>query len=59
MKGGKRGLIQNSADLCKARPKAEVKMNGQNGKTHDFKQPISVRCGKKSKHKKAQKNHHK
>jgi hypothetical protein len=59
LKGGKRGLIQNSADLCRVRPKAEVRMAGQNGKTHDFKQPISVRCGKKSKHKKAQKNHHK
>ncbi len=46
LKGGKRGLIQNSADLCKASPKAEVKMNGQNGKTEDFEQKIAVKCGK-------------
>jgi hypothetical protein len=49
LKGGKRSLIQNSANLCKARPKAEVKMGGQNGKASDFKAPISVKCGKKSK----------
>jgi hypothetical protein len=59
LKGGKRGLIQNSANLCKARQKAEVKLTGQNGKAHDFKQKISVKCGKRAKHKNAQKNHHK
>ena len=52
LKGGKRGLIQNSANLCKVKPRAEVKMGGQNGKTHDFKTPISTKCGKKSKSKK-------
>jgi hypothetical protein len=56
LKGGKKSLIQNSANLCKAQPKAEVKMGGQNGKTHDFKQPIHVSCGKKSKGKKAAKH---
>ncbi len=49
LKGGKRGLIQNSADLCKAKPKAEVKMEGQNGKTDDFEQKIAVKCGKPDK----------
>jgi hypothetical protein len=49
LKGGKVGLVQNSANLCKATQKAEVKMTGQNGKTHDFKQPISVSCGGKKK----------
>jgi hypothetical protein len=47
LKGGKRGLIQNSADLCKSEPKAEVQMEGQNGKPNDFKQKISVSCPKK------------
>jgi len=46
LKGGKKSLIQNSANLCKVKPKAEVKMGGQNGKTNDFAQPIVVRCGK-------------
>ncbi|HTT93882.1 MAG TPA: hypothetical protein VMF55_04370 [Solirubrobacterales bacterium] len=54
LKGGKRGLIQNSADLCKVKPKAEVKMAGQNGKTHDFTAPIQISCGgNKSKGKKS------
>lgn len=48
LKGGKQGLLQNSANLCKVRPKAEVKMTGQNGKTSDFKQKIAVSCPKKS-----------
>jgi hypothetical protein len=46
LKGGKQSLIQNSADLCRVRPKAEVKMEGQNGKTDDFRQRIDVACGK-------------
>jgi len=56
LKGGKRSLIQNSANLCKVHPKAEVKMTGQNGKTNDFEQPIQISCGKKSKGKKAAKH---
>jgi hypothetical protein len=52
LKGGNRSLIQNSANLCKVQPKAEVKMTGQNGKTNDFDQKIAVACGK-SKPKKA------
>jgi hypothetical protein len=49
LKGGKRSLIQNSANLCKVQPKAEVKMTGQNGKTNDFEQKIAVACGKAKK----------
>jgi hypothetical protein len=51
LKGGKRSLIQNSANLCKARPKAEVKMTGQNGRTNDFEQKIAVKCPKAKKSK--------
>ncbi len=50
LKGGKRSLIQNSADLCKAKPSAEVKMRGQNGKTDDFMQKIAVDCGGPKRH---------
>jgi hypothetical protein len=58
LKGGKRGLIENSQNLCKTRPKARVQMTGQNGKVHDFRQKISTRCKKAThekhaKHKKA------
>jgi hypothetical protein len=51
LKGGARSLIQNSANLCKVQPKAEVKMTGQNGKTNDFEQKIAVKCGKGKKSK--------
>lgn len=53
LNGGKRSLIQNSANLCKVQPKAEVKMTGQNGKTNDFEQKIAVSCRKAKKSKKA------
>jgi hypothetical protein len=46
LKGGKRGLIENSQNLCKSKPKATVKMEGQNGKPDDFEQKISVQCPK-------------
>jgi len=32
MQGGKRGLVVNSADLCKRQQRATLKMRGQNGK---------------------------
>jgi hypothetical protein len=48
LKGGRRGLIQNSQDLCRSRPAARVQMTGQNGKAHDFTQRLSLSCrGKK------------
>jgi hypothetical protein len=46
LKGGKKGLIENSVDLCKVKPTAGVKLEGQNGKPHDFAQPIATSCGK-------------
>jgi hypothetical protein len=52
LKGGKRGLLQNSKNLCQVKPVANVQMTGQNGKTHDFEQKIGTSCGsgkKKSK----------
>lgn len=45
--GGKRGLIETSVDLCKSPQRATVKMDGQNGKVHDFGLPLRTRCGKK------------
>jgi hypothetical protein len=45
LKGGKRGLIQNSKNLCKVKPVANVLMTGQNGKVNNFKQMISTSCG--------------
>jgi hypothetical protein len=46
MKGGKRGLLQNSANLCKVKNIATVKMNGQNGKAADSEVKVGNQCGK-------------
>jgi hypothetical protein len=51
LKGGKRGLIENSVDLCRVAPKAGVKLVGQNGKASEGTQAIRTSCkgGDKSK----------
>jgi uncharacterized repeat protein (TIGR01451 family) len=64
MQGGKKGLLINSANLCKLKPaatKAVVKMEGQNGKTHDTEPVVKSACNKAKKHKKGRrgKGHHK
>lgn len=46
MKGGKEGLLVNSTDLCGAKHRATVKMDGQNGRAHDFKPLLRSDCGK-------------
>jgi hypothetical protein len=47
MKGGKRGLLVNSVNLCKAPAKAVVKTTGQNGAVHDFNPKLATGCHKK------------
>jgi hypothetical protein len=44
MKGGKKGLLVNSRDLCENPSRAVVRMNGQNGKVHDFSTLMKNRC---------------
>jgi hypothetical protein len=51
MKGGKKSLIVNSRNLCKAPARAKVRMVGQNGKRHNEKPVVQTSCGKKSKKK--------
>jgi hypothetical protein len=54
LQGGKKGLLQNSTNLCKSTNKATVRMDGQNGKAHDFKtvvRPTSCSAKKKPKKK--------
>lgn len=46
--GGKRGLIENSENLCTAGDRATYLVTGQNGKTYDTEPKIGVSCpGKK------------
>jgi hypothetical protein len=48
LKGGRKGLIENSVDLCKTKPKATLKLVGQNGKASEVDQAIGTSCrGKK------------
>ncbi len=47
MAGGKKGLLENSRDLCKSTNKASVQMDGQNGKVADSQSVIeSAGCSK-------------
>jgi hypothetical protein len=49
MKGGKKGLLVNSANLCRSTNRATVKMDGQNGKVDDFSPVLRNSCGGKPK----------
>ena len=52
MQGGRKGLLINSANLCKAKAslrRANVLMDAHNGKTHDFRPLVKNDCGKKQK----------
>jgi hypothetical protein len=54
MQGGKKGLLINSANLCKLKPKANkatVLMDGQNGKVYDASPVVGNGCKKAKKHK--------
>jgi hypothetical protein len=46
LKGGSKGLLQNSENLCGANKKATTKMVGQNGATFNSKVKLQVACGK-------------
>jgi hypothetical protein len=45
MKGGDKGLLSNSRDICRAGGRAAVRMNAQNGRVQDFNAPLNVQCG--------------
>lgn len=47
MQGGGKGLLVNSRNLCASTSRATVQMDGQNGKTHDFRTIVHpARCKK-------------
>ena len=47
LSGGKKGLLQNSKNLCKVSDRASFALTGQNGATHDIEPKVQVECGKK------------
>jgi len=50
--GGKKGLFENSTNLCAATHKAIAAFTGQNGKEHDFNPELVAKCpkGRKGSH---------
>jgi hypothetical protein len=44
--GGKKGLFENSTNLCQGTHKALVAFSGQNGKEHDFNPAVKAKCAK-------------
>jgi hypothetical protein len=46
MRGGKKGLLVNSRDICKGTHRASVQMDGQNGKAYDTRPKLKAKCRK-------------
>jgi hypothetical protein len=52
MKGGRKGLLANSRNLCNSTNRAAVRFDGQNGKIRDFSTVVTNDCkARKHKHK--------
>jgi hypothetical protein len=49
MQGGKKGLLENSTNLCKSTKRATALFDAQNGKVADFNPVMKVKCPKKHK----------
>jgi hypothetical protein len=54
LKGGAKGLVQNSVDLCKSPQQATVTFTGQNGKTYASEPMLKTNCRSHRRHR----NHH-
>ncbi len=46
MQGGKKGLFQNSTNICKGTHRATLKLDAQNGKVSDSQPELVAQCGK-------------
>jgi uncharacterized repeat protein (TIGR01451 family) len=57
LKGGKNGLLQNSANLCKVENVATVKLDAQNGRLAELKPKVANSCGKSGGKKKKSRGH--
>jgi len=49
MRGGKKGLLVNSTNLCQGTHRAEIAFTGQNGREYDSRPKMATSCGKKHK----------
>lgn len=57
LQGGKKGLFQNSTNICKGTHRVTLKLDAQNGKVSDSMPKLVAQCGKKGK--KGNKKHNK
>lgn len=46
MAGGKKGLLANNTDICRAKPRASVLFHGQNGKVLDVQPLVKADCAR-------------
>jgi hypothetical protein len=46
LQGAKKGLFENSTDICKGTHRASLKLTGQNGKAYDSRPLLRARCAK-------------
>src|SRR4051812_25475517 len=47
MRGGKKGLLVNSTDLCRGKHRADANFTAHNGRTRDLRPLMRAQCGKK------------
>jgi hypothetical protein len=59
LQGGKKGLFQNSTNICKGKHPLSTSFEGQNGRAHDTETPLVAQCkGKGGKKGKGRYRHH-
>jgi len=58
LQGGKKGLFQNSTNICKGTHRATLKLDAQNGKVSDSKPLLKAQCGKSKRGKGGKKDFH-
>jgi uncharacterized repeat protein (TIGR01451 family) len=44
MQGGRKGLLANNTELCRAKPRAGAHFSAQNGKARDLRPAVRLRC---------------
>jgi hypothetical protein len=52
MQGGKKGLLENSTNICRGQHRADARFTGQNGKEHDFHPSLQASCHATTSHNK-------
>jgi hypothetical protein len=50
LQGSSKSLLENSTDICRGNHRAVVKMEGHNGRLHNFSTPLKPSCGKGGRH---------